>query len=53
MTLENLKISLRTDTLQNWTSIDPVLENGEMAIIKEDGDAFVRFKVGNGLSSFS
>ena len=53
MTLSNTKISLRVDSLQNWQTVDPTLKNGEIAIVNDEGEGIQRFKVGNGLSSFT
>ena len=47
----NLKIALRRDTLENWLAINPVLMDGEMAVVKS-GDA-VELKIGNGVSTFA
>ena len=53
MTLQNVKISLRTDDLSNWTSSNPILKAGELAIVNDISADIVKFKVGNGLSTFS
>ena len=53
MTLNNMKISLRTDDLSNWTSADPVLRRGELAVVNDISAGIVRLKIGNGLSSFT
>lgn len=53
MTLQNIKISLRTDQLANWQQYDPVLHDGEVAIVKDQSEGIVRFKVGDGSSTFS
>ena len=52
MTLQNIKVSLRTDDLSNWVSADPILKNGELAVVNDISAGFVRFKAGNGLSTF-
>lgn len=53
MTLQNVKISLRTDVLSNWTSSDPILKDGELVVVNDISANITRFKVGNGVSSFS
>ena len=53
MTLQNIKISLRTDDLSNWTSSNPVLRSGELAVVNDISAGFTRFKVGNGASAFN
>ena len=53
MTLQNIKISLRTDDLSNWTSSNPVLRSGELAVVNDISAGFTRFKVGNGVSAFN
>lgn len=53
MTLQNVKISLRTDSLSNWIAENPVLNDGEFAIVNDISASLTRFKVGNGLSTFS
>ena len=53
MTLNNMKISLRTDDLSNWTSADPVLRRGELAVVNDISAGFTRFKVGDGISQFN
>lgn len=52
MTLQNIKISLRSDSLENWISSDPVLKNGELVMVNDISAGLVRFKVGNGVSAF-
>ena len=54
------RIQLRYDTLQNWTTNDPVLKRGELAIATIDAASPankqlppVMFKVGDGTSKFS
>lgn len=43
------KIQLRTDTAANWTSANPVLAEGEMAV--ESNTA--KFKLGNGVTAWN
>lgn len=45
------RILLRTNTLANWQSHNIVLLNGELAVVSCDNQ--IRFKVGNGLSTFN
>ena len=54
------RIQLKYDTLQNWTTNDPVLKRGELAIATIDAASPankqlppVMFKVGDGTSKFS
>lgn len=54
------RIQLKYDTLQNWTTNDPALKKGELAIATIDAASPankqlppVMFKVGNGTSKFS
>lgn len=60
----NTRIKLKYDTLANWTSKDPVLLKGELAIVAIPTDATamqiegttppqILFKVGDGTSKFS
>ena len=50
-TINKIKISLRCDELSNWTAKNPVLNNGELAIVNDAGNQL--FKIGNGLSTFN
>lgn len=50
MTIKS-KVLLRTDTLSNWTSANPTLSSGELAIVHDD--AVCQLKIGNGISSFN
>ena len=50
-TVNKIKISLRCDELSNWTEKNPVLNNGELAIVNDAGNQ--QFKIGNGLSTFN
>lgn len=52
MTLQNIKISLRSDSLENWISSDPILKNGELVMVNDISAGLVRFKIGNGVSAF-
>ena len=48
----NTRIKLKRDTEANWTSLDPVLLDGEVAIVRmPDGDT--RKKIGDGTKKFS
>jgi len=45
----NRKIIPRRDTIANWTTANPVLADGELAIIKDTG----RMKFGDGINHFN
>lgn len=49
------KIQLRRDTLSNWIKADPVIMEGEIALVSENADnpVYDRFKIGNGVNKFS
>lgn len=47
-TLANIRIALRTDDEQNWLSSNPILNAGELAIVKTASND-VKIKVGNGI----
>ena len=51
MTQISSRIKQRKDTLQNWSSNNIVLLDGELAIV--DCGAQTRFKIGNGISAFN
>lgn len=48
----NTRIKLKSDTESNWHSQDPVLLDGEVAIVKCDG-GITRKKIGDGSKKFS
>lgn len=48
----NTRIKLKSDTESNWLSQDPVLLDGEVAIVKCDGGS-TRKKIGDGYKKFS
>lgn len=48
----NTRIKLKSDTESNWLSQDPVLLDGEVAIVKCDG-GITRKKIGDGTKKFS
>lgn len=48
----NTRIKLKSDTESNWLSQDPVLLDGEVAIVKCDG-GITRKKIGDGSKKFS
>lgn len=48
----NTRIKLKSDTESNWLSQDPVLLDGEVAIVKCDG-GITRKKIGDGYKKFS
>lgn len=53
MTLQNIKIQLRSDVLANWTSLNPILKDNELVIVNDTDNNIERFKIGNGISSFN
>lgn len=48
----NTRIKLKRDTEANWTSLDPVLLDGEVAIVRMP-DGNTRKKIGDGTKKFS
>lgn len=50
--VSNVKIKLRRDTSSNWVQHNPVLQDGEVAIV-DDGQGAKQIKIGNGISTFS
>lgn len=48
----NSRIQWKKDTASNWTSNNPVLLNGEIAIVVTNANE-TRFKIGDGTSSFT
>ena len=48
----NTRIQLKNDTVANWTTKNPILKKGEVAIVTGT-DAAYKFKIGNGVSSFN
>ena len=50
-TLTNIRIALRTDDEWNWLSSNPILNAGELAIVKTASND-VKIKVGNGIQTF-
>lgn len=46
------KIKNRIDTLENWETENPILENGEIALVKVSDERMI-IKIGNGSSSFN
>lgn len=51
-TLTNIRISLRTDDEKNWVSSNPILNNGELAIVKMASNN-IKIKVGDGIQKFN
>ena len=49
--VSKVRISLRSDDLSNWESKNPVLNNGELAIVR-DTNSNARFKIGDGITAF-
>lgn len=52
-TLDNVRIALRNDTAANWTSINPVLLKGEIGIVKDATSHNNKFKIGDGVTTWS
>ena len=50
--LNNIKISQRIDTFENWSAANPILNNGELVIVVFT-DNNVNVKVGNGTLHFN
>ena len=48
----NSRVRLKKDTAANWTSNNPVLLDGEVAIVVTNANE-IRFKIGDGTSSFT
>ena len=46
--LTNIRIALRTDDETNWVSSNPILNAGELAIVKTANNN-IKMKVGNGI----
>lgn len=44
-------LTLRCDTLDNWSNVNPILEYGELVIV-QDGSA-IKLKAGNGSIRFN
>ena len=51
MAIKNLRIKNPVKTLSEWVSSNPVLLDGEIVIINDEGK--YRTKIGNGTSTFS
>lgn len=47
----NSRIKQRSDTLQNWTTNNPTLLSGELAVV--DCGTQIRFKIGDGVKAFN
>ena len=48
-----VQIQLRNDTAANWTSADPILAAGEIAVTITAAGVFVGMKIGNGTDEWS
>jgi len=44
-------LTLRCDTLDNWSNVNPILEYGELVIVTENDS--VKLKAGNGKTRFN
>ena len=48
----NARFCFRSDTLENWTSLNPILKAGEFAVIT-DGTETEKVKIGDGVTDFN
>lgn len=48
----NARVRMKRDSATNWTTYDPVLENGEIIVV-DTSSGEVRFKVGDGTKKYS
>ena len=48
----NARISWKRDTSANWTSVNPVLLNGEIIIV-DTAEGNIRFKIGDGSKTYT
>ena len=48
-----IRLQIRRDTLANWTSINPVLAQGELIEVLPEGNGPVRFKIGDGVHTWT
>jgi len=46
----SIKVKNKRDTLANWTKNNPILLDGELAIVIDNDD--IKLKVGNGIDTF-
>lgn len=46
------QIQSRRDTLANWTSVNPIIAQGEIAIEQESGNVGSKIKIGNGINHY-
>ena len=44
-------VFIRQDTVENWEKFNPILKDGEIALVKADGDRFII--IGDGKTSYS
>ena len=51
--LNNVRIALKHDTLENWEQNDPVLLKGEQVAVQIPDDNIPRTKIGDGVHKFS
>lgn len=49
--INQIRISQRTDDLSNWISVNPILNNGELAVVNDE-NGNKSFKIGDGTSRF-
>lgn len=48
----NVRLSLKIDTLSNWNNSDIILNAGELALVKLDNNQ-IKVKIGDGTSKLS
>lgn len=54
MTNISCKILLRNDLSSNWTESNPILDKGEIALVRQsENDLFQTLKIGNGQTTFN
>lgn len=47
----SIRVQQKTDDLSNWNSANPVLLDGELAVVRDGGN--VTFRVGDGQRAFT
>lgn len=46
----NTRVQTRYDTLTNWNTMNPVLLKGEIAVVTDGGEIYI--KIGDGVNNF-
>lgn len=49
--IRNFRFCMRRDKLQNWEMINPILMDGEFAVVYSNG--YNKLKIGDGISHFN